>query len=469
MKRRFFLQSLFIFSGGLIMAGPGVLAQSKKVKRTISGTVQAQGKKLANVIVSDGSAVVTTNKRGRFKLPCNPKANFVFVSVPSGYAFPTENGVAKHYLPLIPDKDNHYDFDLVPLSKDDSQHSFIIWADPQVKNKQDVALMMQHSVPDVQKLVQNMGPDALVHGIGVGDLVWDNHRLFPQYNKAVAAMGIPFFQALGNHDMDYRQGGDETSDITFQKVFGPTYYSFNRGKAHYVVLDDVRYLGKEREYDGFITAQQLDWLKEDLKHVSKNKLIILCAHIPVARVKNNEELYSLLQGYQVHIMTGHTHTNYNTAREGIFEHVHGTVSGAWWTGPICTDGTPNGYGVYQVDGNQLKWYYKSTGHDPSHQLSIDVQQLTDQKRFIANVWNWDPAWKVEWYADGNYMGALENNKGFDPVAVRTMRGDQLPTRRPFAEPSRTEHLFTGHVKPEVKQIKVVATDRFGNKYESTAG
>src|SRR5690606_34392937 len=109
--------------------------------------------------------------------------------------------------------------------------------------KEDVAIMMRESVPDVQKLVQSMGPDALVHGLGVGDLVWDNHKLFPAYNQAIAAMGIPFFQALGNHDMDYRKGGDETSDQTFQKFYGPTYYSFNRGKAHYIVLDDVRYLG----------------------------------------------------------------------------------------------------------------------------------------------------------------------------------------------------------------------------------
>jgi hypothetical protein len=31
-------------------------------------------------------------------------------------------------------------------------------------------------------------------------------------------MGIPFFQVIGNHDMDYRMGGDETSDVTFKQV-----------------------------------------------------------------------------------------------------------------------------------------------------------------------------------------------------------------------------------------------------------
>ncbi|MCP6406884.1 hypothetical protein NL481_28185, partial [Klebsiella pneumoniae] len=82
-----------------------------------------------------------------------------------------------------------------------------------IKTKGDAKEMMETSVPDVQALVKSMG-NTPVHGIAVGDLVWDNHALFADYNEAVKQMGIPFFQALGNHDMDYRQGGDETSDKT---------------------------------------------------------------------------------------------------------------------------------------------------------------------------------------------------------------------------------------------------------------
>jgi hypothetical protein len=81
--------------------------------------------------------------------------------------------------------------------------------------------------------------------------------------------------------MDYRLGGNETSDITFKKMYGPTHYSFNRGKVHYVVLDDVYYLGTEREYEGRITQQQLDWLQKDLSFVPKDNLLIVCLHIPV--------------------------------------------------------------------------------------------------------------------------------------------------------------------------------------------
>ena len=84
---------------------------------------------------------------------------------------------------------------------------------------------------------------------------------------------------MGNHDQDYKGTDDSVSDVTFKAHYGPTYYSFNRGKVHYVVLDDVRYLGKERQYDGYIPEHQLEWLKKDLAFVPKDHLVFVCINI----------------------------------------------------------------------------------------------------------------------------------------------------------------------------------------------
>ncbi|MBF9255449.1 calcineurin-like phosphoesterase C-terminal domain-containing protein [Pontibacter sp. 172403-2] len=469
MKRRPFLQSLLLLTGGLLLPDNHATAQANVATTKLKGRVTAQGKALANVTVSDGYSVVQTNARGKYKLPLNKQAKFVFLSTPSGYAFPDEKGIARHYHPITKTGRQQYNFELTALQTDDTKHNFIIWADPQVKNENDVEQMLTQSVPDVQQLVRSFGAGALIHGVTVGDIVWDNHSLFDRYNQAVAEMNIPFFQALGNHDMDYNKGGDEVSDDTFESLYGPTHYSFNRGKVHYVVLDDVRYLGEDRKYDGYIAQQQLDWLKQDLAYVPKNNLVIVCLHIPVHNgVKNNAALYALLEGYKAHIMSGHTHYNRNVIKDGIYEHNHGAVCGAWWTGPICGDGTPRGYGVYEVDGTDLKWYYKPTGLDKNYQVSIHVEQLTNQNRMVANVWNWGPEWKVEWWADEKYMGNLQNTKGFDPVAVALYKGDKLPRQRAFAEPNKTDHLFVAHFGPEVKKLKVIATDRFGKQYEEQA-
>lgn len=467
MQRRKFLQNFLWLSGGLL-AGchKAVYASGNKAKK-ITGRVTAGGKGVGNVIVSDGFSVVQTARDGKYQMTLSPSSRHVFISVPSGYELPHEMNVARHYKVIDAASDGHYDFDLRPLSVPDSKHQFVIWADPQVKNEKDVAKLMSQSVPDVKKYVHAQVAGTLMHGICVGDIVWDNHDLYSSYNKAVEQCGIPFFQVIGNHDMDYRKGDDSTSDDTFKKMYGPTYYSFNRGQVHYVVLDDVWYLGTERTYKGFITDDQLNWLKKDLSFVGKDKLVVVCVHIPVHNsVENNQALYDILKPYQVHIMSGHTHYNNNVIKENVYEHVHGTVCGAWWTGPVCGDGTPPGYAVYEVNGTELSWYYKSVDHDKNHQIRAMIHPNdSGQKELFANVWNWDPSWKVEWMVDGINKGLLPQEHGFDPLAVALYKGDQLPKSRVFVEPKKTEHIFKAIVPQDARQIKVVATDRFKNKYE----
>ncbi len=466
MKRRKFVASLGWLTAGWVVAPFARVKAFVPTDKKISGSVLAKGKGLKGVIVSDGYSVVATDKSGKYEMELHPNAVAVFVSTPAGYAFNHEKGLARHYH-MVQDTNlgKAINFELEPLAGDDTHHQFIIWADPQVKNEKDVARMMAESVPDVQKFVKAAN-GALLHGITVGDLVWDNHDLFNSYNAAVEKMGIPFFQCIGNHDMDYNKGGDDMSDDTFQQHYGPTWYSFNRGKAHYVVMDDVRYLGKDREYDGYITEEQLTWLQKDLSFVPDDRLVIVCLHIPVHNeVKNNEALYAVLKGRNVHIMSGHTHYHRNVITNGIFEHNHGTVCGAWWTGPICGDGTPSGYGVYEVKGTELSWYYQSTGKEADHQVSLIVQdQDAATKKLQVNVWNYDPQWTVECWVDGVKHDSLKQEKGFDLQAVALYEGPELPKPRGFAEPKKTDHLFNAVIPATAKQVKVLATDRFGKKY-----
>lgn len=468
MKRREFLRLTALSSGAVVLPGYSTRLLAKAAgARKIRGRVTAQGKPLAEVLLSDGYNIVKTDRRGHYSLRPNKLAEHIFIILPAGYAFPHGSGIPRFYKKAGIAKD--YDFELKPLAQNDDRHHFIIWADPQVKTDSNVAELYAQSVPDVLRLKQELGEQALVHGISVGDLVFDQHHLFPAYNAALQKMDIPFFQALGNHDMDYDKGGDESSDATFKGHYGPTYYSFNRGKAHYVVLDDVRYLGAGKKYEGHISQQQLNWLKEDLKYVAEDQLLIINLHIPVhSSVKNKSELYALLEPFRnTHIMSGHTHYNLNNITGHIFEHNHGTVCGGWWLGPYCGDGTPRGYGVYRVEGNALSWYYKSAGMDKTEQMRLYVDALTNQHRILANVWNWDPAWKVEYWADGRYGGLLTQQKGMDPVCVQRNQADAATKAKTSPAARSTDHLFLAHVTGEVGSVKVVATDRFGNRFEKS--
>jgi len=466
MQRRIFLQNFLLLTGGFLSGCSKRISSSSTRRSTIKGKVLAHGKGVAGVVLSDGYSVVKTSDDGSYTMKLTTQSEHVFLSIPSGYAMPHQKNIAHHYKVVTEGAD--FNFELQPLAVNDEKHQFMIWADPQVKNENDVGKLMKQSVPDVQQYIQSLPADTLIHGICVGDIVWDNPSLFSSYNAAIEKCGLTFFQALGNHDMDYRQGGDETSDVTFKKTYGPTYYSFNRGQVHYVVLDDVYYLGKEREYKGFITEVQLEWLKKDLSYISKDKVIIVCLHIPLHnKVENNTALYDILKPYsKVHIMSGHTHYNQNVIQDNVYEHVHGTICGAWWTGPICDDGTPPGYAIYEVDGTEIKWHYKSVGQSKEFQIRAMVEKDNEERELFANIWNWDSAWKVEWQIDGINKGILPRVKDFDPLAVALYKGDQLPRTRPFVEPHKTDHIFKARVAATVGEIKILATDRFGNKYET---
>lgn len=496
LNRRSFLRNIGVT--GSLLTIPSALLQARTVIKPenidlstfiVKGKVQSKGKGIAGVAVTDGINITQTDKNGQYELLSNATAEFVYISVPAGYAFPEEKSIAAFYRPLTKKSGTQlFDFNLEKLSVDDRKHNFVVWADTQMISKADVELLKSQSVPDLQALVKSYPAGTLFHGIGCGDLVWDHFELFEDYKEAVGACGIPFYNVIGNHDMDNDARTDDGSAKTFKQQFGPTYYSFNRGEIHYVVLDDVFFLGATKKYIGYITENQLRWLEQDLAMVKPGSTVVVSLHIPTftgqgrrsekeeaemmgGTVANREQLYKMLAPYNVHYMSGHTHFNDNWEKDNQMEHNHGTVCGAWWTGPICGDGTPSGYGVYEVDGADIKWYYKSTGMDKRSQLRIYAKgrHKDAPEEFSANVWNWDSKWKVEWYEDGVLKGPMERRVALDPWAAELYLGPVLPKKHKFVEPTLTDHMFFAKPSEGAKKITVKATDRFGNVYEETIG
>jgi len=495
MFRRKFLQSLGLVGLGTALPLDAAEAQDKAQAAdqpfklnpiTIKGKVHHNGKGLAGVPVTDGYNIVLTDKAGKYTLNTNATAEFVYLTIPRGYAIPHEKSIAQFFKHIAPNTANQTaDFALQKLDRDDTNHTFVVWADPQMINKKDTEQLLTESAPDLKNLVAQYPADTLFHAIGCGDLVWDKFELYEDYKKAVDIASIPFFQVIGNHDMDIKSRSDDKSGDTFKSLFGPTYYSFNRGDIHYVVLDNVFFIGVAKRYIGYLTEKQLQWLEQDLRQVKPGATVVVALHIPVDSghkrrnklteeslggvVSNRAELYRMLKPYKAHIMSGHTHICEKVITENAIEHTHGAVCGAWWTGPICTDGTPNGYGVYEVKGSDLKWYYKSVGKDRNHQFRIypkgSVADRPDE--IVVNVWNWDPEWKVTWFENGKSQGNMKQDVGLDPLSVQLHAGDQLPAKHKFVDPTLTDHLFYAKPAAGTKEIKIEVTDRFGQVYTDT--
>lgn len=448
----------------------------------VTGQVRCDGKGLEHVVVTDGTHFTQTDRKGRYQLAVSEQASFIYLSTPSGY-LPARNGSRPLFFePIDRQRARTYDFELAKNPKSDVKHTVLVHADPQLYKKENL-VPYQRILADCQSVITSQTGD--VFGLDCGDLVGDKPDLYAPYIEAVDQLQIPFYRVIGNHDMTLYGRSHETSYSKFESLFGPSYYSFNRGQAHYIVLNDVFYLSRDYFYAGYLTEQQLAWLEKDLSYVAPGSLVFVALHIPTrlevgkvsfeysnanvaGRVSNAEFLHQLLKPYKAHILSGHTHYNRNLEHsDQLFEHITAAVCGTWWQGDVCLDGTPQGYGIYEVDGDAVTWTFKSAGHPMDYQFRA-YSVGTSSKHpddILVNVWNWDVKWKVEWLEDGLLMGEMTRASLNDPAA-EALCADKEKLEFKWISATPNEHMFHARVNNKKARIEVRVTDRFGNVYQS---
>ncbi len=444
----------------------------------ISGHVYDERTKgVAGVVVSCGIHMAQTDENGRYDIGIYGDEKYVQVSIPQGYFVKVEETRPVFYQEIVANE-SIYDFYLIKNKKDDTNHVFFVQSDVQATSEAEYDMYKKKIGSDMYSLLPQYTSDE-IFGIDLGDMVGDKPDLFPYYLHSMSSLSIPFFRTIGNHDMAYWGRSHETSERHFNRYFGPTTYSFNKGNVHYIVLNNNFFIGYEYFYMGYIDEKTFKWLESDLSYVPKDKLVFLMVHIPTqpqaerkpfvydyatlgGETVNAEPLYQLLKEYQTHILSGHTHYNQNIVHhERLFEHNTAAACGTWWQADVCTDGTPSGYAVYEVRGNDVKWYYKSAGYDRSHQLR--VYHDPERHTIVANVWNYDPLWKVEWFENGVKMGDMEQFEGIDPL-TRELLSDKSKLKYAWISPSTTGHLFRAEGINDISKIEVRAIDRFGHIY-----
>jgi hypothetical protein len=184
-------------------------------------------------------------------------------------------------------------------------------------------------------------------------------------------------------------------------------------------------------------------------------------------VTNRDALVRLLEPFRARAISGHTHESDYRTEGAVIEHNIGTVCGAWWTGNICYDGTPNGYAVFAVDGASIRWRYQATGLDPAYQIRAYARgrDLRAPEEIVANIWGWDPSWTVTYVVDGEPKGLMARRRGYDPVSVALHLGPDKPAKRAWIEPVVSDHLFYAPV-PAGASVVVEARDGWGNTYRT---
>jgi predicted MPP superfamily phosphohydrolase len=383
-KRRIkgLVQGLSSFIALLIFLSPFTPAAMASEPTPVTGTVfndvngnglREEGEAgLSGIQVSNGISITSTNRLGRYQLPQEGR-QFIFITIPNAYTPTTSwyyrisDGITNFGLIYTPQK-NKSAFTFVHMTdvhllKDSMEceeiYGHVPFADPQ--------RFFDKTIDEINKI----GPDFVVC---TGDLIarGDSETIpkakewYELFSDLTNALDMPLFLALGNHDLVGLH--NRSVDITnprygkgmYEEYFGPTYYSFNYGFYHLIVLDPHYVVGRHMAYQ--LPQQQLSWLEKDLAlNVDKPTLVFF--HEPIPGWENRREALNIFKANNVQqIFCGHWHNDALLDSEGMPEQVTGAVCGCWWYGPN-PDGSSPGYRVVRIDGRDISTFYKATGKE----------------------------------------------------------------------------------------------------------
>jgi calcineurin-like phosphoesterase len=432
---------------------------------------------MAGITITDGYTFSESDAQGAFTLDANDQALFISIVTPAGYIAPFEQGVPQFYRVYTPSA-KRFDFELQPWPGTSECYELLAIADPQPKTDKHFDRLRTEIIPVLQERVSNKKAEGVNQAaILLGDVVWDSPNLFEGVKEQFASLGIPVYSVIGNHDHDLAKYTDRESTETYRSHFGPTYYAFDMGKTHYIVLDDIIYYGAKK-YEEQIDSMQLNWAKAYAERLPAGSRVCIAIHAPVLKswinhtMESAEGLMDAFAAHEVHFISGHTHINSNyDLRDGIMEHNVAQISGNLWWDPINNDGTPKGYQLFRECGDCFSWQYQSIATPSAKQLRVwspgEVKE--HPAAVVAKIWNWDSHWTVVWYEDGRYRGSMQRTQLADPDY--TTHIDSLKaTGQKLAGPQKprpTNFYFTARPSASAQQIEIVATDRFGRRYSES--
>jgi len=509
----FCLLSLFIF----YLSFP---LYAKQIKGTVYEDTNKnlsfdKGEKgIPGVLVSNQKKVVQTDEEGRFKISIDDET-IIFITKPAGYMTPVDkNNLPQFYYIHQPKGSPELKYGGIeptaklprrvnfPLFKFEESDTFevLAFSDPQSRDHQEVSYIRDDVIAEL------IGTSA-VCGITLGDIMYDDLSLYDRYNQVVSQIGIPFYNVPGNHDENYDSPDDQYALETFKQHFGPNYYSFDYGKVHFVVLDDVEYLGKNEKgnphYQGKIGEKQLQWLQNDLYFVPNDRLIVLTMHIPLytsyserpgVNVVDRVTLFEILKHRErVLALAGHMHTLEHSfigkdlgwlVQNPLHQVTCAAVSGTWWSGikdgrgiPIADqrDGTPNGYHIFRFFGNQYQEIFKPANRGNDFQLRISQpigkisQNELNEMKIVVNVFDGSERSITQFKLDDSAFQKMQHTRMIDPYFEQVYKTSEehYPS---WVEPEVSTHIWTAslpaNLKAGIHRIVVKTTDQFGNNYQA---
>jgi len=379
--------------------------------RAGAGVRTPRDRGLAGVLVSNGRDVVRTGADGRWTLPVEDGQS-LFVIKPAHWRYagrPHQAARFWHYAGAQNDT-APIDFGL-QRAEEPENFDVLLVADTQAATREELAYVRQ----DLLEAARNSGA---VFGLHHGDVMGDDLSLLPEYLNIVHETGMPWHHCPGNHDMDVQAKSQHLAFDTWQRLVGPSHYAFEYGKALFIVLNTVEFLGNgngpdaHRPYRGRIGSAQLQFVRAVLDNVPMDRLVVVSMHIPLVSFNEPESdtattadraalLALLAERPHTISFAGHSHTtehHYLGRSEGFdrncphHHHVLTAVCGSWWSGerdaqgvPMADsrDGSPRGHHILSVDGSNASTRFVPAGNIPSRQMRLMVCEAADPARTPA--------------------------------------------------------------------------------------
>lgn len=412
---------------------------------------------LPGVGVTNGSEIVLTDRKGYYKLPVDGEATIAVIkpaqyrtalgkyNIPASYYYHKPAGTPRreNYAGIAPTGKlpASIDFGLIPQEEPEA-FTVLLMGDPQPHFPDHIGYFSKAIVSELENI------EGVSFGISLGDVNDENFDLFEPYNREIGKIGIPWYNLMGNHDMDYEARTDMESDDAFETFVGPANYAFNYGNAHFLVLDDVlfpdpRSTGNSRSYWGGFREDQKAFIKNDLSLVDKDKLVVVAFHIPMlgdnaVRQEDKAFLFQCLKDFpHVLLLSAHLHRQnqfFHTSQDGwegktpLHEFNAGATCGDFYSGyldgngvplSLMSDGTPKGYAFLRVEDNRYSIDYKVAGRPADYKMSVNIPRKVVRGRhtpahITVNFFMGSEKDTVVYRIDGGPWKAMKKEDVTDP-------------------------------------------------------
>lgn len=462
-------------------------AQRILVEGVVEAVQSDQRQMLMEVGVSNGTEVVKTDANGKFKIGLS-REEFLFVILPSGYDTPVDQfNIPRFYFTYDELSSGTEARFILKPSNQDTTFKVAMLGDLQMKIQEEVNYVNRLLTPE---LFVRADIDLAMM---LGDIADDRLDILKATRQITKHFPMPAYGVFGNHDRDL----ETNFTASYNQVFGPDYYTFNRGMVHFVVLNDIEPTA-DGSYKGRLSEKQLAFVKNDLHHVPKDHLVVFCQHIPIYTLENREALFRILQQRKwVLAVSGHRHileqefVAFGESQE-MHEVVSGAVCGLWWDGErdwkgipvsVMGFGAPKGYYVFTFTGNEYSMNYKALGLPAEKQINIwtwypDRGDIVARKpqgykgnEIVANVFAGSGRTRVLMSIDGDPWRPMQKQAMPDPYVSRIIESERLgiyPTKNQIRSGLKTEnskHIWLGYYPQNLEsgshRVEIKAQDDYG--------